>query len=208
MDTEILTTLKILIIGESAVGKTSLLLRFINDSFDPNVSATIGVDFKTKKMTVEGNTVKLAIWDTAGVERFRTLTPSYYRNAQGAIVVYDVSRRDTFNKMQTWLDELDTYTTRRNIVKMIVGNKIDKDTREVTKEEGIKFARRHAALYIESSAKTCDGVECAFEELVQKIIQTPGLWEASANPSGTISVSQSQEEGYLTKCGGWTCSLT
>lgn len=204
MDPDILSTFKILIIGESAVGKTSLLLRFITDHFDPNVSATIGVDFKTKKVTVDGNTVKLAIWDTAGVERFRTLTPSYYRNAQGAIVVYDVSRRDTFNKMQTWLDELDTYTTKRNIVKMIVGNKIDKDTREVTREEGIKFAKRHSALYIESSAKTRDGVECAFEELVQKIIQTPGLWEASA---GTITVSQDEGQGGLPKCGGWTCSM-
>jgi Ras-related protein Rab-18 len=89
MDEDILTTLKILIIGESGVGKSSLLLRFTDDLFDPQLSATIGVDFKVKTLTIEGgNKAKLAIWDTAGQERFRTLTPSYYRGAQGAILVY------------------------------------------------------------------------------------------------------------------------
>lgn len=84
------------------------------------------MDFKTKRLTTEGNTVKLAIWDTAGQERFRTLTPSYYRDAQGAILVYDVANKSTFTKLETWLNELDTYSTKQNIVKMIVGNKIDK----------------------------------------------------------------------------------
>lgn len=107
-------------------GCCSLLLRFTEDNFDPDQTLTIGVDFKTKRLTLEGNTVKLAIWDTAGQERFRTLTPSYYRDAQGAILVYDVSNRSTFVKLETWLNELDTYSTKSNIVKMIVGNKIDK----------------------------------------------------------------------------------
>lgn len=113
--------------------------------------------------------MKLAIWDTAGQERFRTLTPSYYRDALGAILVYDVTSHASFQKLENWLNELDTYSTKSNIVKMIVGNKIDRDGREVSKEEGMKFARRHATLFIESSAKTKDGVQCAFEELVQKV---------------------------------------
>lgn len=103
----------------------SLLLRFVEDNFDPEQTLTIGVDFKTKRLDVDGNTVKLAIWDTAGQERFRTLTPSYYRDAQGAILVYDVSNRNTFVKLETWLNELELYSTKSNIVKMIVGNKID-----------------------------------------------------------------------------------
>ncbi|XP_019877206.1 ras-related protein Rab-18-B-like [Aethina tumida] len=177
-DEDILTTLKILIIGESGVGKSSLLLRFTEDNFDPEQTLTIGVDFKTKRICVDGNPVKLAIWDTAGQERFRTLTPSYYRDAQGAILVFDVSSYTTFAKLETWLNELETYSTKSNIVKMIVGNKIDMENREVTREEAMKFARRHQTLYIEASAKTRDGVECAFEELVHKIIQTPGLWES------------------------------
>lgn len=103
----------------------SLLLRFTEDNFDPEQTLTIGVDFKTKKLSIEGNTVKLAIWDTAGQERFRTLTPSYYRDAQGAILVYDVSNYSTFAKLETWLSELETYSTKSNIVKMVIGNKID-----------------------------------------------------------------------------------
>ncbi|XP_050307124.1 ras-related protein Rab-18-B-like [Anthonomus grandis grandis] len=181
MDEEVLTTLKILIIGESGVGKSSLLLRFTDDNFDPEQTLTIGVDFKTKKLTVDGNTVKLAIWDTAGQERFRTLTPSYYRDAQGAILVFDVSSYATFARLENWLSELDTYSTKDNIVKMIVGNKIDVDRREVTREQAMAFARRHQTLYIEASAKTKHGVQSAFEELVHIIIQTPGLWE-SYNP--------------------------
>ncbi|CAG7786248.1 unnamed protein product, partial [Allacma fusca] len=123
---DILATLKILIIGQSGVGKSSLLLRFTDDVFDPDQPATIGVDFKVKTLDVEGNLVKLAIWDTAGQERFRTLTPSYYRGAQGAILVYDVSSRQSFERLDPWLVELNTYSTKTNIVKMLVGNKIDK----------------------------------------------------------------------------------
>lgn len=103
----------------------SLLLRFTEDNFDPEQTLTIGVDFKTKRITVDDSTIKLAIWDTAGQERFRTLTPSYYRDAQGAILVYDVSSAASFSKLENWLNELETYSTKTNIVKMIVGNKID-----------------------------------------------------------------------------------
>ncbi|KAF7988190.1 hypothetical protein HCN44_007684 [Aphidius gifuensis] len=177
MDQDILTTLKILMIGESNVGKSSTLLRFTDDEFNENMQSTVGMDYKTKQITIDGNTVKLAIWDTAGQERYRTLTPSYYRDGQGAILMYDVTDKNTFLKLETWLDELNTYCNKIEIVKMIVGNKIDLPNRQVTTDEGLAFARKHQTLYIESSAKTADGVKCCFEELVQKIIQTPGLWE-------------------------------
>uniref|UniRef100_A0AAQ5YLW5 Uncharacterized protein n=1 Tax=Amphiprion ocellaris TaxID=80972 RepID=A0AAQ5YLW5_AMPOC len=166
MDEDVLTTLKLLIIGESGVGKSSLLLRFTEDTFDPEQSATIGVDFKVKTLAIDGNKAKLAIWvrhvfmplssrfDSpckliwTGQERFRTLTPSYYRGAQGVILVYDVTKRDTFTKLENWLNELETYTTRNDIVKMLVGNKIDKDDHEVDRNEGLKFARKHSMLFI------------------------------------------------------------
>ncbi|XP_071495572.1 ras-related protein Rab-18-B-like [Diadema antillarum] len=189
---DVLTTLKILIIGESGVGKSSLLLRFTDDTFDPEQAATIGVDFKVKTLTVDGNKAKLAIWDTAGQERFRTLTPSYYRGAQGVILVYDVSNQMTFDRLGQWLNELDTYSTKADIIKMLVGNKIDMEKREVSREQGLKFARKHSCLFIEASAKTRDGVQCAFEELVEKIIQTPGLWENDHSRQGLRVREQGQ----------------
>jgi len=182
----VLTTLKLLIIGESGVGKSSLLLRFTDDAFDPEQAATIGVDFKVKTVKVNhGDRVKLAIWDTAGQERFRTLTPSYYRGGQGVIVVYDVTNRDSFSKVENWLTELETYSTNLDLVKMLVGNKCDLESqgeRSVAKEEGQKLARKHQMMFIEASAKTREGVACAFEELVEKIIQTPQLWETATHP--------------------------
>jgi Ras-related protein Rab-18 len=196
---DILATLKILIIGQSGVGKSSLLLRFTDDVFDPDQPATIGVDFKVKTLDVEGNLVKLAIWDTAGQERFRTLTPSYYRGAQGAILVYDVSSRQSFERLDPWLQELNNYSTKSNIVKMLVGNKIDKE-RVVSREEGLQFARRHAMLFIEASAKSREGVQCAFEELVQKIIQTPGLWESDSQSSAGLSLREDQSSQYGSYC--------
>ncbi|GHJ89826.1 hypothetical protein NliqN6_6228 [Naganishia liquefaciens] len=173
------SNLKLLLIGNSAVGKSSLLLRFTDDDFlaDEETSATIGVDFKVKQLQVEGRKYKLSIWDTAGQERFRTLTSSYYRGAQGVILVYDVSSRQSFQALTSWFRELSMYTS-PEVVKMIVGNKVDKETfsREVSTKEGEEFAKRMNCLFIECSAKTNLGVEEAFKELVSRIIDTPSLW--------------------------------
>ncbi|XP_030364397.1 ras-related protein Rab-18-B-like isoform X2 [Strigops habroptila] len=171
-------TLKLLLIGDSAVG--NLLLRFTDGAFEPSLKPTIGVDFKVKKMVIDGRAVQLAIWDTAGQERFRTLTPSYYRGAQGVVLVYDVTRKDTFTGLDSWLNELEIYTSKNSTVKMLVGNKTDKPDREVERKEGLQFARKRSLLFIETSAKTLDGVQHAFEELAIKILQTPGVWDRNA----------------------------
>ncbi|KAL5703718.1 protein-serine/threonine phosphatase [Ranunculus cassubicifolius] len=168
---------KLLLIGDSGVGKSSLLLSFTSEEFDDHSVPTIGVDFKVKLVTLGGKRLKLAIWDTAGQERFRTLTSSYYRGAQGVIMVYDVTRRETFtNLSDVWSKEIDLYLTNQDCIKMLVGNKVDKDGgRAVTKKEGIDLARRYGCLFLECSAKTRVNVEQCFEELVLKILDTPSL---------------------------------
>ena len=182
------SNLKIPIIGDSGVGKSSLLLRYTDDAFDPEQAPTIGVDFRAKTISVDGHRAKLSIWDTAGQERFRTLTPSFYRGAHGIIIVYDVTDRPTFRHLDAWMDEVETFATKPDMKMILVGNKTDKEDRQVSTEEGRRFARRHSMLFIEASAKTKEGVEIAFKELVEKILETPGLWELDAAPKQAVNL--------------------
>lgn len=181
---------KLLLIGDSGVGKSCLLLRFTTDTFD-DLSPTIGVDFKLKLLTLNGKRIKLTIWDTAGQERFRTLTSSYYRGAQGIILVYDVTKRESFNALEeVWLKEVESYSTYPDCVMMLVGNKVDQEKdRQVSREDGQSFARRHGCLFLECSAKTRVNVQQCFQELVQKIVETPSLARETKPASGVIKPS-------------------
>lgn len=176
---------KILLIGNSGVGKSSLLLRFTAGKFD-DLAPTIGVDFKVKQINFRGKQVKLTIWDTAGQERFRTLTSTYYRGAQGIILVYDVTRRATFTDLSdAWLKEVERFSTNKDCIKMLIGNKVDleESARVVTKKEGIAFARQHGCLFLEASAKTSINVQRCFDELLHKIMDTPGLASEQPKPN-------------------------
>ncbi|KAK5579408.1 hypothetical protein RB653_009091 [Dictyostelium firmibasis] len=164
---------KVLLIGDSDVGKTSIVKRFSDDTFDEDLLCTIGVEFKMKEVKVDGKKVELCIWDTAGQEKFRALISSYYRGAHGIILTYDVTKRESFDNLNYWLNEVENFANRSNLVKLLVGNKIDKENREVTREEGAEFAKKKAMLFIECSAKSKVGIQQAFEELAQKIIEIP-----------------------------------
>ncbi|GCB70525.1 hypothetical protein scyTo_0008602 [Scyliorhinus torazame] len=168
MEDDILTTLKILIIGESGVGKSSLLLRFTDDTFDPELAATIGVDFKVKTIAVDGNKAKLAIWGQ-----------------------FSMANPPNLHIFGLWGRNPRKHGKNEN--------------REVDRNEGLKFARKHSMLFIESSAKTRDGVQCAFEELVEKVIQTPGLWESESQNS-RLRLSDSPDANSGGSCGGY-CSI-
>ncbi len=186
---------KVLLVGDSGVGKSSLLVRFTSDQFD-DLSPTIGVDFKLKMMDVDGSRLKLTIWDTAGQERFRTLTSSYYRGAQGIIFAYDVTRAETFKSLsELWMNEVGMYATIPEAIKMVVGNKVDKERdRQVTTEEGKAFARQHGCLFIETSAKNNVKVAQAFEELVRKILETPQLMQDSSSAGPGLNLRSEREQ--------------
>ncbi|KAF8021616.1 hypothetical protein BT93_G1919 [Corymbia citriodora subsp. variegata] len=177
---------KILVIGDSGVGKSSLLLSFISNSVH-DLSPTIGVDFKIKLLTVGGKRLKLTIWDTAGQERFGTLTSSYYRGAHGIILVYDVTRRETFtNLSDIWAKEVDLYSTNQECIRILVGNKVDKESeRAVTREEGRDLAQRHRCSFLECSAKTRENVNQCFKELIQKMMEVPIILE-----KGSVAVKK------------------
>lgn len=194
---------KILLIGDSGVGKSSLLVSFVSNSVQ-DLAPTIGVDFKIKLLTVGGKRLKLTIWDTAGQERFRTLTSSYYRGAQGIILVYDVTRRDTFtNLSDVWAKEVDLYSTNQDCVKMLVGNKVDRESeRVVSREEGIALAMEHGCLFLECSAKTRENVEQCFEELALKIMEVPSLLEEGSSTVAKRNILKPKPEYQAPPTGG------
>ncbi|XP_047315005.1 ras-related protein RIC1 [Impatiens glandulifera] len=153
---------KLLLIGDSGVGKSCLLLRFADDSYLDSYISTIGVDFKIRTVEHEGKSIKLQIWDTAGQERFRTITSSYYRGAHGIIVVYDVTEQESFNNVKQWLSEIDRYAN-ENVNKLLVGNKCDlEENREVSYDAGKAFADELGIPFMETSAKDSTNVEQAF----------------------------------------------
>ncbi|TGZ37165.1 hypothetical protein CRM22_011355 [Opisthorchis felineus] len=198
---------KLLVIGDSGVGKSSLLLRYINDSFEARVSATIGVDYRVKVTTVpDGTLIKLSIWDTAGQERFRTLTPNFYRGAHGAIIVYDVSNRGSFDRLPNWMEELKTFSSHHDMVRMLVGNKIDHIPRQVTREEGLRYARMFNMPYAETSAKTSEGVNSVFNDLVQRIYTIPQLWDPdSRHRPGMRHASSRLQLNHNRRSGNGCC---
>ncbi|KAF5460127.1 hypothetical protein F2P56_020018, partial [Juglans regia] len=160
---------KLLLIGDSGVGKSCLLLRFADDSYLDSYISTIGVDFKIRTVEQDGKTIKLQIWDTAGQERFRTITSSYYRGAHGIIVVYDVTDQESFNNVKQWLNEIDRYAS-ENVNKLLVGNKSDLTANKVVSYETAKaFADEIGIPFMETSAKNSTNVEQAFMAMAAEI---------------------------------------
>ncbi|GAA0158922.1 hypothetical protein Leryth_003794 [Lithospermum erythrorhizon] len=160
---------KIVIIGDSAVGKSNLLSRYARNEFNLHSKATIGVEFQTQTLEIEGKEVKAQIWDTAGQERFRAVTSAYYRGAFGALIVYDITRRGTFESATRWLDELKTHSD-TTVAKMLVGNKSDLDNiRAVSVDEGKSLAEQEGLFFMETSALDSTNVNKAFELVVREI---------------------------------------
>ncbi|XP_008787280.1 ras-related protein RGP1 [Phoenix dactylifera] len=160
---------KVVLIGDSAVGKSQLLARFARNEFSLDSKATIGVEFQTRTLTIDHKTVKAQIWDTAGQERYRAVTSAYYRGAVGALLVYDMTKRQSFDHMARWLEELRGHAD-KNIVIMLIGNKSDLGTlRAIPTEDAKEFAQRENLFFMETSALEATNVETAFLTVLTEI---------------------------------------
>ena len=161
---------KYIIIGDTGVGKSCILSQFLSNKFNSNYDVTVGVEFGAKMIKLKGDPIKLQIWDTAGQETFKSITRSYYRSAAGALLVYDITCRDTFNNINNWVQEVKEHGNDK-ITIMLIGNKIDLEkNREVSTEEGRKFARERGMLFAETSAKTAEAIERCFTEVGENIL--------------------------------------
>ncbi|KAK4779786.1 hypothetical protein SAY87_015892 [Trapa incisa] len=160
---------KIVLIGDSGVGKSNILSRFTRNEFCLDSKSTIGVEFATRTLQIDGKTVKAQIWDTAGQERYRAITSAYYRGAVGALLVYDITKRQTFDNVQRWLRELRDHAD-SNIVIMMAGNKSDLiHLRSVQEQDGHAFAEKEGLSFLETSALDATNVEKAFETILAEI---------------------------------------
>ena len=163
---------KYLIIGNSGVGKSCLLIRFTDDKYEEGYVTTIGVDFKIKTLIIEGKSVKLQIWDTAGQERFRNIVSTYYKGGHGIMMVYDITDLESFRCLDSWLKEIEKNAS-KNVYKILVGNKNDMEKeRKVSFEKGMEFADLHGMKFFETSAKENKNVEEAFKEMTKDIINS------------------------------------
>jgi small GTP-binding protein len=182
-------TFKLLTIGESGVGKTCILLRYTDNKFSKHHLTTIGIDFKTKIVNYYTKKIKLYIWDTAGQERFRNIAQQYYNGADGIFLVFDVTDRNSYDKVTEWMKQILSYNTKDRIGIILLGNKIDAENRAVTTEEGTTLASDFGIKYFETSALTNFNLEEAFYCMVDEIALKKKI-EVKPNDKGRITITK------------------
>ena len=191
---------KYLIIGNSGVGKSCLLIRFTDDKFEEGYVTTIGVDFKIKTLEIEGKSVKLQIWDTAGQERFRNIVSTYYKGGHGIMMVYDITDLESFGNLNSWLKEIERNAS-KNVYKILVGNKNDMEKeRKVSFEKGMEFANLHGMKFFETSAKENRNVEEAFKEMTKDIINSLKKVNEKVNTSFVIKKKKGKDLNKKGRC--------
>lgn len=196
---------KLLLIGDSGVGKTCILFRFSENNFNTTFISTIGIDFKIRTIELDGKKIKLQIWDTAGQERFRTITTAYYRGAMGIMLVYDITQEKSFENIKNWIRNIEENAS-TDVEKMLLGNKCElNEKRQVTKERGEQLAVEYGIKFFETSAKNSINVEEAFNTLARDIkIKMEKRLEANNPPKGhQLKPNEPPRKpgfGWLSKC--------
>lgn len=188
-------SLKVIVVGDSGVGKTCLLVRYIRNLFDEESQPTLGVEFMTKIVTTEKHKIQLQLWDTAGQELFRSVTRGYYRGSAGAFLVFDITNRDTFDNIGRWLQDIKD-VARSDVVTLLIGNKSDKaDQRQVSTEEAQDFAKKNSMQYFETSAKTGSNISESIDACVAIIEKNVDDGAYEITPAGdSIDFPQEQSD--------------
>jgi Ras-related protein Rab-1A len=200
---------KILLLGDSGVGKSCIIIRYIENNFSTNLMNSIGVDFKLKNIQIDNKNIKLQIWDTAGQERFRTITTSYYKGAHAILIVFDLSDRESFEHVRNWMADIDKFA-KEGVYRILVGNKCDlENSRKVRKEEGNEIANKYGIKYIETSAKETTNIDDLFEStakhLLSKQINNPTLGKGTQGRKAGIDLINNNNNQNKTQSGGFCC---
>ena len=160
---------KVVLVGDSGVGKTNILSKYIKNEFHEDSKSTIGVEFGSKQLKIEGHKIKAQIWDTAGQEKYKAITSAYYKGAQGAFVVYDITRKETFNSVDRWINDLKT-SADKNLTIIMIGNKCDlEDQRQVSADQGEEKGKSYDVAFMETSAFSGENIDKAFGNLINEI---------------------------------------
>ena len=193
---------QLLIIGDSTVGKTSILSRFANGTFNSNYLATVGLDNFTKDEIIDNKTVRIKIWDTADQERYKALTKGFFRNAQGIMIVYDVTNAETFENLTIWIKSINEHmgTDTEKIPSIVIGNKVDSEEREVKFEEAELFAKKYNYPYFETSAKTGENIDQTIRFLVKEVINKNSGNNDNNNGNIVIDNNDLKEKDENSKC--------
>ena len=194
---------KVLLLGNSDVGKSSLLLRFVDSVWNESFVPTIGVDFKVKTIEIGDKKVKMQIWDTAGQERFRNVVSTYFRGSNGILLIYDITSRDSFKNLESWLIEIEKHAS-DNVLKILIGNKNDlENDRVISVEEGQNFANRNGMQFIETSAKMDTNVSEAFQTLGKLMLEfnsNKKPLEPKKSENKTLTASSGKDLNAKKKC--------
>jgi Ras-related protein Rab-1A len=197
---------QLLIIGDSTVGKTSILNKFANGTFNANYLATVGLDNITKDETIDGKNIRIKIWDTAGQERYKALTKGFFNNAEGIMIVFDVTNIETFDNLKNWIQSIETFMGNKmeETPIIIIGNKIDCEEREVKTEDAESYCKGQNYPYFETSAKTGENIDKTIRFLVKKVID--GNTDSNPNEgTGNNNLRLSKEELKKKEDGGCNC---
>ena len=194
---------RIILVGDTSVGKTNIINKYIKNEFQEDFYATIGVEFSHKQFIVDNHKIKAQIWDTAGQERYKAITRAYYKGAKGAFIVYDITRKDTFDDIDKWRNEL-VNSCNKEVTIMLIGNKCDlEDSREISKEQGEEKAKSFGFSFLETSAYSGENLEKGFEMLIKEIYQKYKI-EQKANDdmdlSGGVEELKIGKEPMKKKC--------